>query len=182
MAFDRKEREALPQSLTDCLVERYVAFLWRHRSAVLVLLGAVSIFWGFQASTVEMYSQFSDLLPQQHPYIQAYHQHKDVLGGTANTITLVIQVKEGDIFTKRTLEKVKFLTNEMELITGVDHNQISSIYHVKMRHVKTFPDGRIRSYPVLPAEIPSDTRALATLKHEMFNNEMVYNGTVKLSG
>ena len=97
--------KALPQSLTDCLVERYVTFLWRHRPAVLVLLGAVSLFWGYQASTVEMYSQFSDLLPQQHPYIQAYHQHKDVLGGTANTITLVIQVKEGDIFTKETLEQ-----------------------------------------------------------------------------
>ena len=105
------------KSLTDRLVERYVRFLWRHRPAVLCILGAITIFWAFQARQVEMYSQFSDLLPQEHPYIQAYNHHKELFGGAANVLTMVLRVKDGDIFTKETLEKVKLLTEEMALTT-----------------------------------------------------------------
>ena len=170
------------KSLTDRLVERYVRFLWRHRPAVLCILGAITIFWAFQARQVEMYSQFSDLLPQEHPYIQAYNHHKELFGGAANVLTMVLRVKDGDIFTKETLEKVKLLTEEMALITGVDHNQIASIYHIKIRNLKTAPGGIIRSVPVLPAEIPSDPHMLATLRLEMFNNDIVYNQYISADG
>lgn len=129
-----------------------------------------------------MYSQFSDLLPQSHPYVEAYNHHKGLFGGAANVLTMVLQVKDGDIFTKRTLEQVKLLTEEMALITGVDHNQIASIYHVKIRNLKTAPGGIIRSVPVLPAEIPSDPAALNRLRMEMFNNDIVYNQYISGDG
>ncbi len=170
------------KSLTDRLVERYVRFLWRHRPAVLCLLGAITVFWAFQIPRVEMYSQFSDLLPQQHPYIHAYNHHKALFGGAANVLTMVLRVKDGDIFTKATLEKVKLLTEQMALITGVDHNQIASIYHIKIRNLKTSPGGMIRSVPVLPAEIPSDPQTLTALRLEMFNNDIVYNQYISADG
>lgn len=174
--------ETNQKSLTDRIVESYVAFIWRHRLAIIVVLGAVTVFWAIQARHVEMYSQFSDLLPQGHPYIQAYNQQKETFGGAANIITLVLAVQEGDIFTTKTLEKVKYLTEQMDLFGGVDHNQVASISHVKIRHVKALPGGMIRSYPVLPADIPTDPRDLALLRFEMFNNDLVYNQYISADG
>lgn len=115
------------KSRTDRLVERYVAVVWRHRPFVVLLLSVMTLFWLFQARHVEMYSQFADLLPQKHPYIQAYNHYRETFGGAAKVLTLILAVKEGDIFTTKTLEKVQYLTEQMDLIAGVDHNQIASI-------------------------------------------------------
>ena len=128
-----------------------------------------------------MYSQFADLLPQGHPYIQAYNQHREIFGG-ANIVTLVLQVKEGDIFTTETLKKVRYVTDQMDLIDGVDHNQVASASHVKIRNIKTLPGGMIRSYPVLPVDIPTDPKELEALKFEMFNNDIVLNKYVSADG
>lgn len=169
------------RGLTDRLIEGYIRFLWRRRALVLVLLGAVTVFWALQTRKVEMYSQFSDLLPQGHPYIQAYNHHKETFGA-ANVLTMMVYVHEGDIFNTATLEKVKYLTEQVELIDGVDHEQVSSIYHVKLRNVRVLPGGNIHSSPVLPAVIPTDPQQLLALKFEMFNNDMVYNQYVSADG
>ena len=124
--------ETTQKGLTDRIVEGYVAFLWRHRPTVLLVVLALTVFWLYQARYVEMYSQFSDLLPQGHPYIQAYNYHRETFGG-ANIITLVLKVKEGDIFNTKTLQKIKYLTDQVDQINGVDHNQVASISHVKIR-------------------------------------------------
>ena len=173
--------ETTQKSLTDRIVEGYVAFIWRHRPITLAILLALTAFWAYQATKVEMYSQFADLLPQGHPYIQAYNQHRETFGG-ANIVTLVLQVKEGDIFTTETLKKVRYVTDQMDLIDGVDHNQVASASHVKIRNIKTLPGGMIRSYPVLPIDIPTDPKELEALKFEMFNNDIVLNKYVSADG
>lgn len=170
------------KSFTDRIIEGYVDFIWRHRPLALAIIGAATLFWLLQARKVEMYSQFVDLLPQQHPYIQAYNQHHEDFGGAANVLSLVLEVKNGDIFTTKTLEKVKYLTEQMDLIAGVDHDQIASICHVKIRNVKALPGGVIRSHPVLPAEIPTSLRVLDSLKYELFNNDLVYNQYISGDG
>jgi len=166
--------ETPQKSLTDRIVEAYVAFIWRHRPITLGILLAITAFWAYQATKVEMYSQFADLLPQGHPYIQAYNQHRETFGG-ANIVTLVMQVEKGDIFNPDSLNKVRWITDEVDKIDGVDHNQVASLSHVKIRNIKTLPGGMVRSYPVLPIDVPTDPKELDALKLEMFNNDIILN-------
>jgi uncharacterized protein len=171
----------IKKGLTDRIVEAYVAFIWRHRPIVMVLLLAITVFWAWQARKVEMYSQFADLLPQGHEYVKAYNQHRETFGG-ANIVTLVLQVKEGDIFNAETLKKVRHVTDQVDQINGVDHNQVASLSHVKIRNIKTLPGGMVRSYPVLPVDVPTDPKELEGLKFEMFNNDIVLNKYVSADG
>lgn len=173
--------ETQQKGLTDRIVEAYVAFIWRYRPAVLLVLLVATVFWAFQARKVEMYSQFADLLPQGHDYIKAYNYHRETFGG-ANIVTLVLQVKDGDIFNTETLKKVRYLTDQVDSINGVDHNQVASLSHVKIRNIKTLPGGMVRSYPVLPVDIPTDPKELEALKFEMFNNDIVFNKYVSADG
>jgi len=169
------------KGLTDRIFESYVAFIWRHRPTVLLVLLAITVFWAFQARKVEMYSQFADLLPQGHDYIKAYNYHRETFGG-ANIVTLVLQVKDGDIFNTETLKKIRDLTDQVDSINGVDHNQVASLSHVKIRNIKTLPGGMVRSYPVLPVDVPTDPKELEALKFEMFNNDIVFNKYVSADG
>ena len=179
--MDQKPPDQPTKAYADRMIEAYLTVLWRHRPAYLICLAIATAFWGYQARNVEMYSQFADLLPQGHPYIQAYNEHRTTFGG-ANIVTAVLQVSEGDIFTKENLEKVRYLTDQLDQINGVDHNQVASLSHVKIRNIKTLPGGMVRSYPVLPIEVPDDPEELSALKFEMFNNDIVMNKYVSEDG
>src|SRR5579859_7713020 len=83
-------------------------FTLKHRWATLAILGIITIFFGFHARKVQMYSQFADLLPQAHPYIKAYNHFRTTFGG-ANIVSLSLRVKEGDIFNTKTLQKIRYV-------------------------------------------------------------------------
>jgi len=76
-------------------------------------------------------SLISDLLPQGHEYIKVHNSIRAQFGG-ANTVNMVLQVREGDIFNPTTLKKTKDITDELYFIPGVDRFKIMSIAVNKM--------------------------------------------------
>lgn len=169
-------------TVTERLVDRFVSLVLRRRLLTSGLVLGVTAFLTLQATSVEMYSQFSDLLPQQHPYVQTHTHYKETFGDAANVLTLVLQVTEGDLFTPKTLLKVRYLTEQLDLIEGVDHTTVSSIAHTRVRKVEPRLGGFIRSEPVMAYEIPTDPSVLERLRHEIFNNPLVYNQYVSADG
>jgi predicted RND superfamily exporter protein len=132
---------------------------------------------------IEVYSRFADLLPEKHEYIKNYNRMKQTFGG-ANVVTMALEVKgdKDDIFTYDTLTKLKMLTEEVDLIQGVNHYQVASIAHGKVRRIRTTGGGLIKSEPVLPKELPKDPAALKQLREEAFNNDIVYGTYISTDG
>lgn len=130
---------------------------------------------------IEVYSRFADLLPQKHEYILNYNRMKATFGG-ANVVTLSLEVTEGDIFTHKTLSQIRMLTKEVDLISGVNHYQVASMAHPKIRRIRTTSGGLIKSEPVLPRIIPKDEEGLKRLREEVFNNDIVYGTYVANDG
>jgi uncharacterized protein len=153
----------------------------RHSWAVLSVLFLITLFFASHARKVEMYSQFADLLPQGHPYIKAYNHFRQTFGG-ANVVVLSVSVKEGDIFNENTLKKIRYVTEAVDQIDGVNHYQVASIAHVKIRKLETGSGGLIVSRPVLPEDVPTDPKELLRLKESMFNNDIVYEKYISKDG
>ena len=109
--------------MVERLVHSIVRLTLKHRWFSLAWLTTFTIFFAYQALAVRMYSKFSDLLPQAHPYVVAYNHFRQIFG-TANVMTLELQVKRGDIFTAKTLHKIRFIHQQLDLMDGVDHNLI----------------------------------------------------------
>ncbi|MBL4632142.1 MAG: MMPL family transporter, partial [Paraglaciecola sp.] len=144
-----------------------------HRKLAYLFVILPSLFLAYAIPSIEVFSRFSDLLPQEHEYVKNYNKMKDVFGG-ANIVTLSLEAKSGDLFTKKTLDKVKFLTDQIDKMNGVNHYQVASIAHPKIRVVKTDKEGMVISRTVLPRVIPSDEGELKSLKEEILNNPIVY--------
>ncbi len=160
-------------SAADRLVQGLVDFVLRRRFYVLAVLLAISAFWLYFATSVQMFSRFSDLLPQGHEYVQAYNQFRPKFGG-ANIVNLALVVKDGDVFNVETLKKIRHVTNELDKIQGVDHYQVGSVAHLRIRNITTTSGGMVKSLPVLPDDIPTTPVALKELKRQMFNNPLVF--------
>ena len=105
---------------------RFSRFFIRHRAVNLAIIGALTVFFGYKALQLEVFSQFVDLLPRQHPYIQVYEKYNRQFG-SANIVTAAIVANENTIYTERFLEKVFAFTDQIDKVDGVDHDQVVSI-------------------------------------------------------
>jgi uncharacterized protein len=162
--------------------QRLAHWMLDHRLFTMLLILAPTLFLAWSLPTIEVYSRFADLLPEKHEYIQNYNRMKQTFGG-ANVVTMSLQAEGGeDIFTYDTLNKIKHLTEEVDLIQGVNHYQVASIAHPKIRRIRTTAGGLIKSEAVLPKDIPTDAEALKQLREESFNNDIVYGTYVSADG
>ena len=111
-------------------------------SAILLL----TVFFAIQIPALKMYSEFADLLPQKHPYIQLHNEVRDNFGG-ANNVIIAVEVDEGDIFNNDTLRLIDSLTISVDSLPSINYNLIKSLTHRTTRKVWLTSEGDINSEP-----------------------------------
>ena len=144
-----------------------------HPVLSLIFMAIPTVVLASKIPSIEVFSRFADLLPQRHEYIRTYNEMRDTFGG-ANIVTMSLQATSGDIFDEESLSKVRYLNDEVDKVRGVNHYQVASIAHRKIRRIITTAGGMVKSQPVLPRKIPTQEDDLKSLREEMFNNDIVY--------
>src|SRR6266542_2741156 len=107
---------------TKLIVHQEKAALYRlgqwlidHRkpvAAVAYSFTAVMLFFAFK---MEMFTEFGDLLSYRHPFVQVHTKFANQFGG-ANNITIMIEVKDGTIFSKDALTKIFKMPHIIEVL------------------------------------------------------------------
>jgi len=159
-------------------VEKAAEFIIKRRNFFMAAILVLTIFFGYQASRVKVYTNFGDLLPQKHPYIQLHNRIKNVFGG-ANQILIMVQVRKGDIFNEKTLRKVRYLTDQLEKVPGVDNYKILSIAHPKLKEI-TVKTGQIIVSPLMFPDIPTTEEGYKELKKKVYSDPRFYGAFVSL--
>src|SRR4029077_12872019 len=72
-----------------------------------------------------------------HPYIGIYTTFRRMFG-SANILTVILEVKHGDIYNPPTLQKIALITRRLTETKGVVPYQILSIAHPKMKSISTY--------------------------------------------
>src|SRR5713226_1597709 len=75
-----------------------------HRKSVAAVTYGFTAEMLFFAFKLEMFTEFSDLLPYRHPFVQVHTKYANQFGG-ANNVTIMVEVKNGTIFTQDTLTR-----------------------------------------------------------------------------
>jgi predicted RND superfamily exporter protein len=140
----------------------------------------MAIITGFfltQIFRMQMFTQFLDLFPANHRYVQIHKQYAKFFGG-AYQATLILEVKEGgkykDVFNLETLNKMYRIQYDVDLIAGVDHFAIFSIASPQVTVTRETPEG-FSSKPIMK-EVPKDKQELEELKKKVFTSPI--NGTL----
>ncbi len=148
--------------------------IFRHPKAILAAILLATVFFAAQIPALKMYSDFADLLPQSHPYIQLHNDIKDNFGG-ANVIIVGVEVEEGDIFTNETMQLIHSVTQGVDELPGVNHNLLTSFTHRTTRKVWLTEMGNIVSEPYFKPQDPALTgEQLAELRKQIVANPTVY--------
>jgi predicted RND superfamily exporter protein len=179
----RWESRKLSDNVESRIGHRVANWMLDHRAITFLCIVVPTIVLAYALPKIEVYSRFADLLPAKHEYIKNYNRMKQTFGG-ANVVTMSLEVVDPneDLFTLDTLNKVKMLTEEVDKIGGVNHYQVASIAHPKIRRIRTTAGGLIKSESVLPATLPTDAAGLKKLREESFNNDIVYGKYISADG
>ena len=106
-----------------------------HRLITILFVLVPSLILAYALPSIEVYSRFADLLPEKHTYIKNYNRMKQTFGG-ANVVTMSLEVVgEGDIFTVETLNKIKLVTEEVDIIQGVTEITPKYLTVIGLTHV-----------------------------------------------
>jgi predicted RND superfamily exporter protein len=149
-------------------------FVFYHPKMFLAAILLATLFFASRIPYLEMYSNFADLLPQEHPYIQLHNDVKDTFGG-ANNVVMAISVSEGDIFNPDTLARIHRLTQGVDSLPGVNHNLVRSLTHRTVRKTWLTEMGNMNSEAYYdPIKSDLSQAELDTLRQDVMANPTVY--------
>jgi predicted RND superfamily exporter protein len=160
--------------LSKRLIERYLKFLLRRRVPISIAIGIGTLFFvWFTAMRLTIFTNFFDLYPPRHPYIQLYTKYRSMFG-TANSLVMVLEVKQGTIFSStETIEKINRITLDLlHNVPGVNGEQVISITHPKLKTTLTSGSG-IKVVPLIYPRLPRDQEDLEFLRQKIYSTEGV---------
>jgi predicted RND superfamily exporter protein len=132
----------------DQFALRFSRFFIKYRGVNLALIGGATLFFLYHALGLQIFSQFIDLLPRNHSFIQVYEKYNRQFG-SANVVAAAIVAKTGTIYDESFLEKVYAFTDQIDKVEGVDHGQIASITHITIRDQEVDREGIMRSKQII---------------------------------
>ena len=145
-------------------MRRFAEWLYRYRLAALIIIIFGTVYFGWELENLDISTHFRDLYPRKHPYVKLFEKYPGF--GSPFTVSLVVQVKRGDIYNYETLNKIREATKLIDLVPGVDHDGIFSIASGKVKAVETSGDS-IQSAPFIGDEVPKSPAEIAGLREKV---------------
>jgi predicted RND superfamily exporter protein len=137
----------------------------RFRAPIGLLLASVTVFMVYASSRVQVGTRFVDFFPSYHKYILLNEKYQRSFGG-AETLAIMLRVKEGDIFTPTTLKKLQSLTQAMDSLPGVNHEEVFSLGSFRVNYVEA-ESGALISKPYMFPDVPKTPADIAFLKNKV---------------
>lgn len=138
------------------------AWLLDRRQPLGLLLVAVTVFMSYWAIHVPIATSFENLFPAEHPNTVLYRDFRQAYGG-AQTLVLMLRVKDGDIFNPQTLHAIQDITDRVNAMDGVNHNEVFSLSSYRVIYARALP-GVLESTPFMYPKVPEGADQIAALK------------------
>jgi len=128
------------------LLERLI---FNHRFWVLIGCAVLTAFFAFQLKGLTVGASYDKMLPYQHPYIQNFLENRNELRGLGDSVRVVVENPNGDIFDPAYLATLAKINDEIFLLPGVDRAWMKSIFTPVVRWTEVTEEG-FAGGPVLP--------------------------------
>ncbi|VVQ24095.1 efflux RND transporter permease subunit [Pseudomonas fluorescens] len=146
-----------------CSGNRLERLVFNYRPLFMVLMTLVTLVLGYMAVTrLELRPSFEKMIPQSQPYIKNFLENRQSLRGLGNSVRVVVENTQGDIFDPHYLEVLKQVNDQLFLTEGVDRAWMKSLWSPGVRWTEVTVQG-FQGGPVMPDTYkgsPSDIEQL----------------------
>ncbi|HKD68050.1 MAG TPA: MMPL family transporter [Candidatus Binataceae bacterium] len=137
----------------------------RFRRAIGAVLVAATLFMVYAAAQMNISTSFIDFFPAEHNNVTLAKRFYGF--GGAQTLILMLQVKQGDIFNLGTLRKIQKITGEVDWLPGVIHQQVYSLSSQRVSYAQVVPGG-LNVRPFMFPWVPRNETEIEMLRQRIF--------------
>ena len=148
--------------ILNTLIKIASMVVFDYRKAWLVIFGILTALFAVSASRLVVDAGFNKMVPLKHPYMQVYREYETVFGG-ANRVAIALVQRDGDIFNKEYMAKLKGLTDDVFLLNGVDRPSVKSLFTPNTRFIEVIEEG-FAGGNVIPATFQGSDADLKTVR------------------
>lgn len=122
------------------IIDQVSSLVFGKRKLLLIVFSLVTVLFVVSASQLRVDAGFNKMVPLTHPYMKVYKEYEGVFGG-ANRIAIALVQKQGDIYNKEFMDKLKGLTNDVLVLDGVDKPSVKSLFTPNTRFIEVVEEG-----------------------------------------
>lgn len=105
-----------------------------------------------------------------------YRKYRKQYGG-ALTLALLLRVEHGDIFNFKTLKTIQDINHEVDILEGINHNEVFSLASFRVFYTKASP-GMLTIMPFMYPKIPANAVELTALNDNVRAHQQQLAGLV----
>ncbi len=158
-----------PVSDAEPVLERLI---FGNRVVLIIICALVTLFLGYQASHIRPDASFEKMVPTSHPYIANFLKNRDDLSSLGNTVRIVVETREGDIFDKDFQETLRQINDEVFYIPGVDRSKLESLWSPNIRWSEVTEEG-FRGGAVIPDGYDGSHESLEKLRENVLKSGQI---------
>ena len=148
------------------------AFLFRLRAPLLLLFALATVFFAWQMTQLRPDASFEKMIPVSHPYIRNFLASRDDLKGLGNSVRIIVETSEGDIFTAQFQDLLREITDEVFYVNGVDRSALQSLWTPNVRWQEVTEEGFVGG-AVIPDDYDGTARTLAKLRENTLKSGQI---------
>ena len=137
--------------------------VFNHRRWLILLCAVVSVLLGWQAAKLEVNASFEKMIPQSHPYIRNYLDHRKDLAGISNSVRVVVEHTRGDIYDPQYLAQLAKINDALFLLSGTERAWLKSLWTPLLRWTEVTEDG-LQGGPVMPEDYDGSPKSIEQLR------------------
>ncbi len=148
--------------------------VFAHRLAILIAFGLATLWAAWGASHLRLSAGFEKQLPSSHAYVETFKDYRDRLSG-ANRIVIALRARDGTIWSRDFLARLKAVTDDVFYLPGVDRRTVTSLWTPNTRYFEITEEGFMAG-DVIPGTVtPEDMTAgdVARIRNNVLRGDHV---------
>lgn len=137
--------------------------IFNHRRALIFICLVLTVFFAYQLKDIAISASYEKTLPQGHPFIQNFLENRGDLRGQGDSVRIVVEARDGDIFNADYLNTLAAINDEVFILPGVDRPWMESIFTPVVRWTEVTEEG-FTGGPVLPNNYNGSEESIRDLR------------------
>lgn len=137
--------------------------IFNHRPWLVAACILLTLLLGYQATRLDIRASFDDMMPRSQQFIRNYRANADSLRGLGNSVRIVVERPDGDIYDARYLAALREINDRVFLVPGVDRSFMKSVWMPVVRWTEITAEG-YKGGAVMPDSYDGSPAAIAELR------------------
>ena len=172
MATSDTDLEAMPvisrrEDFDQQSGSRLERLIFNNRLLIVIACTLLTLFLALEATRLQVNASFEKMMPLSHPFIRNYLHNADSLRGLGNSVRIVVENTQGDIYDPQYLAALREINDKIFLIPGVDRSFMKSLWMPVVRWTLITPEG-YKGGPVMPDSYNGSPESVQALKANVY--------------